>query len=74
LAREVISAGIVPDAYFNDAVHIAYAVLYELDVLLSYNYKHPVNMEVEFALQELLARSGEKVIHIRTPAEVVIYD
>jgi predicted nucleic acid-binding protein len=74
LARDIISAGIVPGDYFNDAVHIAYTVQYELDVLLSYNYKHLVNLEVELALAEFLKRSGRKVIHVRTPAEVVIYD
>ena len=74
LAREIISAGIIPDNYFNDSVHIAYTVLNELDVLLSYNYKHLVNMEVELALQELLKRTGRKIIYIKTPAEVVVYD
>jgi len=40
LAELYLSNGIIPKKKTEDALHIAYAVVFEMDVLLSWNFKH----------------------------------
>jgi predicted nucleic acid-binding protein len=47
LAGEYLKRGIIPASKMNDALHVAYAVLTEMDVLLSWNFKHLANIRKE---------------------------
>jgi len=73
-ARDIIKEGIVNERSFEDALHLACAINFELDILLSYNYKHLIRFDVEFALHNYLKANGLRVVYLKTPAEVVIYD
>ena len=42
LAKEYVKYGAIPESYFEDAYHIAVAVLNEMDYLLSWNFRHIV--------------------------------
>src|SRR5687767_6634728 len=43
LADEYVRAGIIPDVYRDDALHIAIAVISGQDILASWNFRHMVN-------------------------------
>lgn len=42
VAEEYIKQGAVPEGYPEDAYHIALTVIYEMDYLLSWNFRHIV--------------------------------
>ena len=43
LALKYISEAVVSEKYFGDAMHIAIATIYDVDILVSWNFKHIVN-------------------------------
>jgi predicted nucleic acid-binding protein len=43
LARRYLEARIIPPDKIEDALHVAYATVYEVDFLLSWNFKHLAN-------------------------------
>jgi len=44
LSAKYLQAGIVSSRFREDALHIAYATVNEVDVLISWNFKHIVNL------------------------------
>ena len=55
-----------------DALHIAAATLAGVDVLVSWNFKHVVNLHRIQAYNEVNRDMGYEALDIRTPRE--IYD
>ena len=47
LSREYIKQRIIPSKYEDDAVHIAVASIYNVDVLVSWNFRHIVKYETK---------------------------
>ena len=47
LALKYKESGLIPEKSFNDARHIAIAVLNEIDVLVSWNFKHIVKLKTK---------------------------
>ncbi|MEN8255721.1 MAG: hypothetical protein ABFR33_09660 [Verrucomicrobiota bacterium] len=47
LADAYLQQGIVPAKKRDDALHVAYATVFEMDVLLSWNFKHLANIQRE---------------------------
>jgi hypothetical protein len=47
LAGEYIKEKIVPEKKVSDAFHVAYSVVFEMDILLSWNFKHLANINKE---------------------------
>ena len=45
LASLYVSEGIIPQKYATDALHIATTTAYDLDFIVSYNFKHIVKMK-----------------------------
>lgn len=71
LAELYLSKGIIPKVKIEDALHIAYAVVFEMDVLLSWNYKHLANIRKERAVLVTNMENGYNYpIRIATPMEV----
>ena len=71
LAEEYLRFGIVPPSKLDDARHVAVAVVHELDILISWNYRHLVNMKRKEAFQHLSSINGYfKSLQIVTPPEV----
>ncbi|MFQ5592516.1 MAG: PIN domain protein [Phycisphaerae bacterium] len=60
LAEAYITAGVLTAKMRADAQHIAIATVGRVDVLVSWNFKHIVNL-----------RKGYPMIEIRTPQEVL---
>lgn len=55
----------------NDALHIALATLARVDVLVSWNFKHVVNVNKIRIYNGVNWEMGYTPIEIRTPKEVI---
>jgi predicted nucleic acid-binding protein len=73
LAEIFVEEGIIPEKYRDDARHIAIAVFYQLDLLVSWNYKHMVNVRVKNQVNSVSLRMGYKRLDIVSPEEVIEY-
>ena len=47
LAEKYIENGIIPEKKTADALHVAYTTLFQMDLLLSWNYQHLANINKE---------------------------
>ena len=45
LAKEIVEQGILTEANFNDCLHIATAILNDCNIIVSWNFKHMVNVD-----------------------------
>ncbi|KJH69344.1 hypothetical protein UH38_24385, partial [Aliterella atlantica CENA595] len=71
LAFAYLTAGIVPEKNFNDALHVAITTIHEFDVLLSWNFRHLANINKEARFMEINRSKGYlKSFKITTPYEV----
>jgi predicted nucleic acid-binding protein len=71
LAQAYLAAGVLPARMWADAQHIAVATLAGADVLVSWNFKHVVNLRRIRGYNEVNAELGYPSVEIRTPREVV---
>ena len=71
LAKLYISSGAVPDHSYRDALHIAVATINHLDVLVSWNFKHIVNIKRIHAYNSVNIKEGYSMLDIRSPKEVL---
>jgi hypothetical protein len=71
LAEAYISAGVLTTKMRADAQHIAIATLARVDVLVSWNFKHIVNLQRIHGYNSVNLRLGYPMIEIRTPREVL---
>ena len=71
-----IDRGAIPAAKIDDAVHVAIVVTNpEIDVLVSWNFRHIVNTNVKRKLRALTLEAGYKFgFEIATPEEVIFYE
>jgi len=53
-----------------DALHIALATVARVDVLVSWNFKHIVNLKRIHAYNAVTLKKGYPLLEIRTPREV----
>jgi hypothetical protein len=47
LVKNYLDNGIIPRKNIADAFHVAYSTVFEMDVLLSWNFKHLTNINKE---------------------------
>jgi predicted nucleic acid-binding protein len=73
LVGEYMADGIVPIRYRDDARHIAVASVHEVDAIVSWNFKHMVNVFVKRSVNSVNLRLGYKTIDILSPQEVISY-
>ena len=71
LADEYIRAGIIPARFKNDGLHVAVAVWHKLEVVVSWNMAHLVNVRKVERINAVNERSGLPPIRIHTPEEVL---
>jgi predicted nucleic acid-binding protein len=75
LAQRYIEKGIIPADKVEDALHIAVATVHQMDVLLSWNYRHLANVNKEAQiLAANLCEGYSKPLRMVTPMEVVYRD
>jgi hypothetical protein len=71
LAEEYIAAGVLTAAMRADAQHIAIATVARVDVLVSWNFQHIVNLQRIHGYNSVNLRKGYPMIEIRAPREVL---
>ena len=72
LAQRYLKKGIIPKAKMEDALHVAYATIYEMDVLLSWNFRHLANVNKEMKIQALNIEEGYRYpLRLLSPLEVM---
>ena len=70
LAHRYVRAGVFAPAMFNDALHVAAAVLTRQDILLSWNYRHLVNRRRRAQISQTNISLGLPTIDIVAPPEM----
>lgn len=71
LADKYIEAKVVGKTSRADCQHIAIATLCNADVLVSWNFKHIVNLDRIRGYNGINYQNGYKMIEIRTPKEII---
>lgn len=71
LGEAYLDAGVLPAKMRADAQHIAIATVGRVDVLVSWNFKHIVNLRRIHGYNSVNLRKGYPMIEIRTPREVL---
>ena len=74
LAETYLKEGVVSEKSRVDAQHIAIATINRVDVLVSWNFKHIVNLERIHGYNSSNLRLGYPILEIRTPIEVMRYE
>jgi len=71
LANAYLKEGVVAEGSLSDARHMAIATVERVDILVSWNYKHIVNINRIRLLNSVNLKLGYPVIEIRSPREVL---
>jgi hypothetical protein len=71
LAEAYVAAGVLTVKMRADAQHIAMATVGRVDVLVSWNFRHIVNLQRIHGYNSVNLRRGYPMIEIRTPREVL---
>jgi predicted nucleic acid-binding protein len=71
LASAYLKEEVVAEGSLSDARHMAIATVERVDILVSWNYKHIVNVNRIRLLNSVNLKLGYPVIEIRSPREVL---
>ena len=71
LAEAYLAHGIVGPGSRSDALHVALATIGRVDVMVSWNFKHIVNLNRIRLFNAVNLEQGYGLIEIRTPMEVL---
>ena len=74
LAQNYINAEVIGAANYVDAQHIAMATVGRVDVLVSWNFRHIVNLQRIHGYNSVNLRAGYPLLEIRSPEEVIDYE
>ena len=74
LARKYIDEKVIGNGKIIDAQHIAIATIHRVDVLISWNFKHVVNLQKIRAYNSVNLKYGYQLLEIRTPWEVITHE
>ena len=74
LAREYINEKVVGKTSFDDCVHIALATINKADILVSWNFKHIVNIYRIRGYNTVNSSKGYATLEIRSPKDIVSYE
>ena len=71
LTQKYMDEKIVSEQYRSDALHIAIATVLGVDVLVSWNFKHIVNLNKIKLFNSVNLKERYNLLEIRTPWEVI---
>ena len=75
LAQAYLNKGIIPVQKKEDALHLGIATVWEMDALITWNYRHLANMRKSELVHVVNLESGyTKQLQIITPMEVSNYE
>ena len=73
LAMEYITQKVVGQTSFADCLHIALATINQADLLVSWNFKHIVNVDRIRGFNSINIKNGYKQLEIRSPRDLMSY-
>lgn len=71
LANAYLKEGVIAENSLSDARHIAIATVEKVDVLVSWNFKHIVNLNRIHLINSVNLKLGYPMLEIRSPMEVL---
>ena len=74
LAIEYISEKVVGKTSYADCLHIALATISKADYLISWNFKHIVNVDRIRGYNAINIKNGYKQLEIRSPRDFIKYE
>ncbi len=74
LAAMYISERVVGATSLDDCLHIAMATMNRVDILVSWNFKHIVNVFRIRGYNSINIREGHRQLDIRSPKEIVSHE
>jgi len=74
LAEEYLNQNVVGKTSRADCLHIAIATVCNADILVSWNFKHIVNVNRIRGYNAVNYKLGYKILEIRTPREILEYE
>ena len=74
LAQKYIDENVIGKSSFEDCLHIALATLHRADILVSWNFKHIVNVKRIRGYNSVNLKYGYPQIDIRSPRELIDYE
>ncbi len=74
LANEYLASGVIGVPHLEDARHIATATVQRVDILVSWNFKHIVNLDRIRGYNSINLRLGYTLLEIRSPQEILRYE
>jgi len=74
LASLYIDQKVVGQTSFDDCVHIATATISKVDILVSWNFKHIVNIYRIRGYNSINIRSNYQPLEIRSPKDIIEYE
>ena len=74
LAKKYVAEKVVGKSSWEDCLHIALSTISKVDILVSWNFKHIVNIEKIKGYNSINLREGYPVLEIRSPKELLKYE
>ncbi len=74
LAETYVREKVVGETSMDDCLHIATATLSKVDILVSWNFKHIVNVYRIRGYNSINLRMGHQNLNIHSPKEIVGYE
>ena len=74
LASKYVFEKVVGPTSFDDCIHIATATICKADILISWNFKHIVNVYRIRGYNSINIRSNYQSLEIRSPKEIMEYE
>lgn len=72
LAEIYVRHGVIPPGKFEDALHLAYATFYEMDILVTWNYRHLARAKTATLVASLNTAEGyARPLRLLTPLELL---
>ena len=68
LAQEIINRGILTPKSFDDCTHIASAIISNCDMIISWNFKHLVNVRTIHGVRAITVSNHYKSVDIYSPS------
>ena len=73
LAETYVNENVVGNTSFDDCVHIATASIHRADLLVSWNFKHIVNVYRIRGYNAINMKLGYPILNIHSPKEIIGY-
>jgi hypothetical protein len=74
LATEYLKEKVVGQTSADDCMHIATATIHKVDLLVSWNFKHIVNIQRIRGYNSINIKNGYAALEIRSPKDLINYE